>query len=91
MEVRRYKVWSLDSWADADGGYSVNDRSRVGTVRIKYRSDKTFPVAFRKMLREWIKPRAKVRIDDTCWPDVYITSPKGEWLYQFEEYEGVVL
>jgi hypothetical protein len=91
MEVKRYVVWSLDSWSDGDGGWSVNDRCKCGTVTVKYSSDKTFTKAFRAMLREWLKPRARVLIDDTYWPDIYVTTLDGEWLYQFEEYEGIVL
>jgi hypothetical protein len=85
MMVNKYRVWVLDAWEDGEDGWTVNDRNCLCTVKVRFRDDRTFDTAFRRMLgRDWLKPRVRVDLDFDCWPDVYVYSKAGQPYYQFE-------
>jgi hypothetical protein len=85
MQVSKYRVWVLDAWADGEDGWTVNDRNCLCTIKLRFRDDRTFDAAFRRMLgKHWLKPRVRVDLDFESCPDVYVYSKAGQPYYQFE-------
>lgn len=83
-----YTLWSLDSWSNGQGGWEVNDRREVRRIQIIYRKVNNWDKAVRRAMRPFIKAGARVVIDDSAWPDIYVTTKDGEWLYQLESLDG---